>query len=641
MENNEKKSESIEQLPFNADPVKEQRFSAFWSLFIKDYEPMRNQNVRFLNKGGVSRNILDYVRDSVDRMNEFHLKPDYKEDWQNNVFDPTTRSKVVSILSKLASSRIKPNLLLKPLTLQDIKAVEIKKKVFSDLLEAANIHNDDDNQVIWEMYTGMSEGTVIGYEDWEKGEIKKDIVTDINPDTGETKTKEMAVDCWDDVYGEIVPLDEFYPETIWVNSSKFKRKIKRAFWVSELSYAGFMDSYSKYPSAKDVSPAGTHFGQEGFDWGISKSINTSNVQLVKWFDARKGKYGIWANGVELYWGAMPWNHGELPFWISVAEPIHHQFLYGKSFPDKLMGNQDTSNALLNGMLDQLFIGLNSPIFVSGDTQGLDEGFLEPGRVYEIGDGAKVETPKLGGVDPSSFQMFSLLKKSMEESSISAQAQGVASGGRKTKYEVQLLQEGALDLASLFLQIAEMASRKKYWMRMYNILQYYSMPSTSANGKPKYKLITIDDQPLMNGRVGRKMIQITGGMNEQLNRGDLKKLAGTEDVLKADKEVVMITRNELVNRNFDMEMQIVPNASIKDSELMKKKNDITFYQSTVGNPMFNQAMTAKDFARAFDKPDEIVNDKPETQENVQMQNEGVGQQGGQQGSQQPPTDMLTE
>jgi len=177
--------------------------------------------------------------------------------------------------------------------------------------------------------------------------------------------------------------------------------------------------------------------------------------------------------------------------------------------------------------------------------------------------------------------------------------------------------------------------------MYNILQYYSMPSTSANGKPKYKLITIDDQPLMNGRVGRKMIQITGGMNEQLNRGDLKKLAGTEDVLKADKEVVMITRNELVNRNFDMEMQIVPNASIKDSELMKKKNDITFYQSTVGNPMFNQAMTAKDFARAFDKPDEIVNDKPETQENVQMQNEGVGQQGGQQGSQQPPTDMLTE
>ena len=97
---------------------------------FEKYREEKEQNVRFFNKGGLGRNIYDYVKDSVDRMNEYKLKPDWKEDWQNNVFDPITRDKLIAILSKLASSRMKPEILVKPMSIFNSTDVRQKKKIF-------------------------------------------------------------------------------------------------------------------------------------------------------------------------------------------------------------------------------------------------------------------------------------------------------------------------------------------------------------------------------------------------------------------------------------------------------------------------------------------------------------------------------
>ena len=118
---------------------------------------------------------------------------------------------------------------------------------------------------------------------------------------------------------------------------------------------------------------------------ISSDIDQSNVLVLKWYDETNDRYAIWANGVELYWGCFPWNHKKLPFWIGIGEPIHHQLLWGKSLPDKLMGMQDINNAVFNAMLDQLYLALNSPVFIDG-MANIDEGYLEPGRIYEVDPG---------------------------------------------------------------------------------------------------------------------------------------------------------------------------------------------------------------------------------------------------------------
>lgn len=605
----------IEFPSFNNDKTEDEQYGEHFKLFT-DFQTIKNQFVRHLSKDGFERNILDYILDSTDRMNERKIKPSWKEDYQANLFEPVTRSKLISILSVMAQSRMKAEPLVKRQNIFVVDDVDLRQSIYSNLLDNANEHNMDDYQIIFEMFTGLSEGTVIGYEGWMKGKIKYESPIDFNPDTGEIKTETVEVNEWDDVYGELIPVEEFFPETIWVNAKDFYTKVKRTFRAREMTLDNFKSVFGGYPGADEVKASQSFMVDETLPYGIPADTHPNNVFVLEFYDSGAKKKGLWVNGKKLYFGPLPFIHGQQPFWISIGEPIHQGFLFGKSLPDKLMGMQDITNGLLNAMLDQLFMALNSPIFVDG-MEDLADGYLEPGRMYELAPGGKVERVNLGQVDQTSFQMYSLLKRSMEESSISSQSQGVSSGGRKTKYEVQQLQDSSLQLAGLFLQLMEQAMKRKYWLRMYNLLQYYSMPSQQKSGKKRFKFIEIDNVKLTNGKRGKRRIQIVGSKTDVPHKDNLANLITGEtgesyNAAEAKIQPIVITRDWLINKELDLEMSIIPNSSVKDSKTGRKNSDIAFYQATINNPLFDKKEISADFARAFGKDPATVLAKEEAQ-----------------------------
>lgn len=613
------KKEEVKRIKYNDDQAAEDRFIEHQALWEK-YKQNRNQTVRFLSKNGVERNIIDYVQDSVDRFNEYFPKPAHKEPWQSNVYEPITRDKIIAILSKIVSTKIGLGMELKSKSLIDIDSAEVRRTIFLDLLENANDHNNDDMARVWEAFVALSQGTNFGYEGWKKDAREVEYVKAINPDTGEKEVEKVTIDMWDDVYGCLVPINEFYPETIW--TSDFNN-IKRAFWVSSMKYQKFMDEFGKFSNSANVKEHGYYTGIGDFDWGISKDVESDCVEVMRFYDSVSDKYGVWANGVEIYYGCLPWNHKQIPFWMAIGEPINEGFLYGKSIADKLMSMQDVNNALLNSMLDQIFMALKSPIFVSGQIDDFDGGFLEPSRIYTMSDGARVEKGTLGVVDPTSFNVLNLIKRSIESSSISDQSQGIATGGRKTRYEVQVLQEGALNLAGLFVTLLENGLKRKYWLRMKNIIQYYSMPSNTKGDKQKFKFIVLNDKKLTNGKTGKRMIEIVGSEEEIMPTSQLAKLGasvegvGEYNPATSRVEPIQITRDWLINDEFDFEMKIVPFSSVKDSELDRKNKDIQFYQLTNGDPFFDQEMNKKDLAKAFNKDPRIVKNKEDVSAEQQM------------------------
>ncbi len=614
------------EVQYNEDSKVEERFREHWNKFT-DYKTKRDQPLLFFQY----RSLLDYVKDSVERMNEYSVKPEYKEPWQNNVFDPITRNKLITILAKIAASRMRPELIVKSKTIFNVKAARKRQVVFSDLLENANQKNNDHRQLIWEMFQAMSEGTVIGYEDWKKDTREIEYVKEYDPETGQKETEKITYDAWDDVFGEIVPLKEWYPETIWVGSID---EVKRCFRIKEFdTLEKFKDIYGKFNNADKVKKASHYYGEdETWDWGISSDVNPEGVEVMQYYDEVKGKLGMWANGVEIYYGPMPWNHNKIPFWLTPFEPLHPQFLYGKSLPDKLKGMQDINNGVFNAMLDQLLLALNSPIFINGNLDDLDDGYLEPGRIYSIDPDARVQRGALGNVDPTAFNMLNLIKRSLDESSVSAQAQGIPTGGRKTRYEVEVLNEGALNLAGLFLQIMETTIPRKYYLRMYNILQYYSQPSNSESGKKKFKFIRIEDRKLSNGKQGRKLIQIVPSLNEMPTMPQLQQIAEAEegkkfDVMESNVEPVIITREYLMSKEFDLEVMIIPNSSVKESESQKKRNDVLFYQMTNQDPYFDQLEIRRGLANSFDKDPDVVQQPQQAQgQPGQVPTDGGGQGG---------------
>lgn len=609
-----KNTEEKPRAPYNGNIDKDNEFLKYYNKF-QQYRQHRNQNVKFLNKNGVSRNILDYVRDSVERMNEYHLKPEWKDNWQSNIFSPDTRNKAIAVLSKIASARMAIDVMVRYKSIFNNADSKTRASIYKDLLDAANEHNREDEQLIWEMFTGMSEGTVFGYEGWMKDRRKAKFVKIINPDTGETETEEVVYDNWDDVYGEIVPIEQIYPQTIWCNSRDWKIKIKRVFRVRQMSEEEVTDAFGHYKNFDKVKPNGYYTDNGFLDWGIDSDIEQGKYQVIEWFDETKDEHKIWINGVSVYDDVIEFNHKRKPFWMAIFEPIHHQFLYGKSLPDKMMAMQDMTNATLNSIFDQLLLAVNSPIFISGDMDDITEGYLEPNRVYHMDTDARVERGGLSGIDQTSFQVYSLLKRAMDEISMPADQSGIPTGGRKTKYEVQILQENALNIASLFLQLMETAMKDKYLLRLYNILQYYAQPSEAMDGSVRFKFLTMENRKLTNGKVGKKMIQIVpslGGKTQQQVKEELANIGSMEmggqeyNPATATVEPIVIITDYLMNKDVELEIKIVPNSSVKDSNIQRKNNSIAFYQMTNGDQRYNQHMLAVDLADAFDKNPEIVN-----------------------------------
>ena len=587
-----------------------ERFSELYNLFL-EYKELKDQPIRFLNKNGQARSIMDYVKDGWDRMNEYQLKPSYKETWQQNIFDPKTRDKVIAILSILAANRMKPEVLTRAASIFATPLLEDKQRIFSDLLEAANRHNRDNEQLVWEMYTCLAQGIVVGYESWKKDTRDVEYIKEFDTATGKYKSEKIKYSAWDDVFGEIVPIDEWYPETWWTNTIE---SIHRCFWVRELTLNGFKDAYGGFSHASKVQPKSYFNDTEDMEWGISSDIDADNVQVIHYYDEITDTLEIYGNTEEIYSGPLPWNHKKLPFWVSIPEPIHPQLLIGKSLPDKLMSMQDVNNAILNGMLDQLFLAVNSPIFVDGNVDDLDQGYLEPGRIYVGDPGSKMGRVALGANDPASFQLLQLIQRSMEETAISSQNQGVPSGGRKTKFEVQQLQEGALNLAGLFLTMMEQSMVRKYYLRLYNLLQYYAMPSQTKSGKKKFKFFTLEDRKMTNGKMGKKHIQIFGSKEELPTEDKLMSLAeqDTGEMYSPNEslvEPIAITRDFLMSNDLENEIIIVPNSSVKESQAQKDSKQLAFYNATLNNPMVDQERNLKDFAKMMGVNPDIVK-KPE-------------------------------
>ena len=601
--------------PYSENTAENAEYLEYYTKFQK-YKENRNQTIRFFNKNGVTRNILSYVRDSVDRMNEYHLKPAHKDDWQSNVYDPVTRNKAIAVLSKVASARMAIEILLKYKSIFNTADSKTRATIYKDLLEAANEHNREDEQLIWEMYTGLSEGTVFGEEGIMKDKRNTHFIKSINPDTGEVEWEDRVYDSWDDVYGEIVPIEQLFPETIWVNSRDWKTKVKRIFRARSMSVDAANDKYGRYKNFDKAKPSGYYESLGYNEWGIDKDVcSADNHFILEYFDEVKDEHKIWVSGVKVYDGPIEFNHKRKPYWMAVCEPIHHQFLYGKSLPDKLMSMQDMDNALFNSILDQLFIAVNSPIFISGGCDDLTDGYLEPNRVYHMDSDARIERGGLSNVDQTSFQVLQLLRRSMDESSMPTDQQGVATGGRKTKYEVQTLQENALNIASLFLQLMESAMKDKYTMRLYNVIQYYSQASEAMDGSTRFKFLTLENRRLTNGKTGKKMIQIVPSLDGKTQEQVKQELAGiASQEMGGDEfnpttstvEPVVITADYLLNKDVEMEVRVIPNSSIKESSVQKKNNDIAFYQLTNGDPRYNQQMNAMDLADAFGKDPNIVN-----------------------------------
>jgi hypothetical protein len=590
-------------------PSKEEQdlISAIWAKWNQAND-QRQGSYRFFN----DRTFIEYVNDSVDRFNGYkEPRTDPAADWGAKVFNNITRVKTIAIISQITAERVKAEFFAAnhddP---EDVLVARIVKK----LEESSYYKNRDDEQQFYSVLEAAVKGTAIGYEGYKVDKRKIKEITDYDPDTGKIKFKEKEIEDWNDVYGETIPIFDFYPGNIYVRQMQ---KQPFVIWRTVLDKDIFDAEFEKYPNFSKVqAQAGQMTTQEddknkqdsSSDFNTtsytSESVRDGQVEVIRYFNKWTDEFHIVASGVLLtpMESPLPWDHKDYPFWKTIFEPFDGPFFYGKSLPDKAKDNQDVLNTLYRMALDQTALSINPPILTQG-IENIKNEYLFPGARMNADDVNQTKVVPIPGVQPTHFQMIDKVESSLNRDSVSDQTSG-QTGSRTTAYEVNVAKEASQKMLAIFLRTLEWSVRDKTELRVANILQFYRIPkiSESLDGEEvmEYRKIVLDDTELADGTVGRQVVQVTSPdeslpSKEQITKAELHYLAKGQNVAFS-----FISTEKM--RSFKTKIRIIPNSSIKMSEALNRALELD-YQKTVLTyypTMLNQEEGFRSLNEVFDK-----------------------------------------
>jgi len=544
-------------------------------------EHVRNAHYAYLD----SRNIVEYINDSVRRFTTNTDERDYIEDWQARVHVQTTRNKTLAILGKLVS--VLPIAQFKGRGDEDMR----KGVLLTNLYEYAEEEDDYDELMTFALLEAIVKGTVIGYEGVEiktrkirnvKGGADNITVSEVN----EKKTT---------LPGSIVPLEDFYPSSIGIRSIK---KMPFCFWRSEIPFEEFIQDWSMYKRHTLVRPFAREFNAEDvqpfYKDYISGLTKDGNVEILRYYDRENDQFVISANGIwlnplknkeeEFVVSPLPFNHKELPFWDVKFDFFGSDFFYGKSLPDRLKSMQDVLNVLTNMSLDQSFLTIFPPILMAG-FDDIEDDYLRPGRRIPVDTGGlplNQSFMKLDPGTPSGWHQFILqyTRDLMEEASVDKVQQGVAGvGERTTAREISVAAEGVSSILGLFGRMVNSGIKRKAYLKGANILQFWTDPKSpmlqqlgGEEGKKDFKKIfntyEIDNTTLTDGKRGLKIIEFYKNKKFVPNKKILETRAA---LLKAEKntEVEVFAVAPEYIRDFKYDIKLVTNVKSEGSKEVEK------------------------------------------------------------------------
>lgn len=534
------------------------------------------------------RTLQQWIDMNVKRFIQFKRRPEHKKPWQSNLASTTPNEKLIGILSKLATQGMES----KAITLREMDYAEmVKERIANAMLKAAAIKNDDDFQIILEMLEATEKGTVIGFEDWYHGKREIKDIIDQDPETGELKFKIKTIKEWNDVRSSLVNLEDFYPGNIYVRPGKVQ-DMGHCFLRTIMSEDEFMAEFGKYPDAEKVSTKSRCIANESTPfWRQSEDVADDQIEVLRYFEKETDEYVILANEIWINCkgksevSPLPWNHKKLPFWGGVFEPLDANFFYGRSLIDKLAPFCDAKDGLLDRILDQMTIAVSKPIVSDGSaSSALTKGFIQPNNVITVDwtDGRpKFDVVPINDPPAAAFSLYQILQNNLEQTSISSEIIGGRSTKDKTATEVEAQQQGAMEIVSLFLKMMETAIRDKNRLRFANQLQFYSMPSNSKEKGERFRQIKLVNEKLYGDKQGVLMINVVKEPSQE-------RVMERKRMIGQPAEVLEITPD--VFRNMEMEIQIVPQSSIKMTDFQRQVLELNYQKvmNSMYQDLFNRS-----------------------------------------------------
>jgi hypothetical protein len=392
------------------------------------------------------------------------------DDWQSNIVPPFTTTIVEKELAEIVDQTLQPKAIARGP--EDV----VRAKIINYVKDYTWEIGDGDLQ----LYAGLKQNLVLGKTIWQddywqdKRQVR--VLKKYNPKTFEEDYVEKEVFDFDDVYGETVPLQEFFIDEAarTINMGRYKANdcIRRYIMNYDTFQEYFIDSrYDEFGVAKLVKPGGDLNYWQFYQppTGIDKE---NQVEVLWYWGRRPDKLIIVANDVVIRDGPNPYNHKQLPFAEGSDVPRLRGF-YAKGEPELMESLQDELTTIRRMRIDRQHMDIWKMFLVSNrETLDEDEGIIAPSRFLFVDDPINSIKPlEYRDLNPSAYREEELLKADARE------VTGMESP-RPTSTATE---------AAIFKESTMKALRMKIWLlsrelltniarlRIPNIVQFYSTP----------------------------------------------------------------------------------------------------------------------------------------------------------------------
>lgn len=451
---------------------------------------------------------LEGLWDSQEKRWEAYRKDEAMEDWQSDIFIPITTSIIESQLAEVIEQSPMPE--ITPVGPDDIITAATLDLIYKHTWKKA--YSDVEHYKL--LRTTFTHGTGIWQESFLDLPRKVKDLVKFDPLKGVEEYKEREIKDYYDVYGENVPLLDFFVD----DKARYFEPGPYSARDCIRRYIMHVDDFREYYQGPIWDPMGNaKYVVEGgeVDYDITftppKGVRGDEVEVL-WYYSRypDDKFIIVANGVLIRSTPNPYKHKQLPFARSVDYMRVNQF-YGKGDVELLESIQDELNTLRRMRTDRLHLDLDKMFKVSNREVLDDEDLIaRPHGSIRLDDINGLEPLEYSPIHNSAYLEEDRLKEdAVRVTGINERFQGLDQRGTAT--EAAILRETTLKRIRAKMRIHEkMFLPRIATQRIANIKQYYSEPmvvdivGNEKSAEYKQRVKTLRDRGLLEERDGKKM-----------------------------------------------------------------------------------------------------------------------------------------
>jgi len=494
-----------------------------------------------LKADGSERTLIDAIDYSNNLVDNYRVKPDWKEDWQANISDITLHSKLMAVLANAISQKFISEYFPR---LKKDKVSSFMASVMDDI--AKYIYTNERNGHLDQLFTALKclrePGCIkyIGYKDT-------------------TYFKGMDI--------QYVKLEEFYPERL---DTIFLKENHRCIWRKVWDFQSWKDNRigaSGFVDTDRVVSAGAIRSDNTTFFDISSDLYENQVEELLWFDEVNNEYFIVANDILItpitskLTDVSP--SGKIPFVKTGFEPFGPDFFFYRSLALVMGPTQEAIDYMFNGMFDKTMLDVMRPILVGGINEMVDD-YIGPGVFTEVADVKQIREMDIKPLDLTAFRVMKELQDRNVMASVDSISQGKVSIGSQTATEVERAQEAAQKMFGLFNTMILDGLSQEYYLLGFIIIDKYLRRSD-------FKEFYLENSKLMDNTIGTKVVRIAGKNELPADRnesGFSPSLAQEAEKNFQGKTQIAVIRPKMFNDyEFKVEARVAP--AIENSKYLKK------------------------------------------------------------------------